>query len=383
MPNVVMRARLDVADPERQARLGPLQRLALRLLIAAQHQRFVRRVEIEADHIPELGLKLFVVGQFEGPRQVRLDVVGRPQTLHARLRNAGRARHRSAAPTPQGGRRRHRLVQHHAHRRRRQRRFAAAPRRVVQSGKTLRQKALTPVVHRRPRHAEAGRDLPLRHALGPQQDDLGPLPVPHRDRGRPHAALQLLSFAGFQRKRIANHQSPVLRAAVTDTRSRLYMSSYLRGTTLAKPGAICVSGTVRDHIRGKLPYPLEDRGEQNVKNIAVPVRVFALRPESIAELLTTVAAPQPTRRWNTSRFAMAAGAAAAVLVIAIGAWWFWPWAKSSPAAAVAGATSIAQPPAAPRLSIVVLPFANLSNDPDQQYFADGITEDVTTDLSRI
>ena len=152
---------------------------------------------------------------------------------------------------------------------------------------------------------------------------------------------------------------------------------------LAKPGAICVSGTVRDHIRGKLPYPLEDRGEQNVKNIAVPVRVFALRPEAIAELLTTVAAPQPTRRWNTSHFAMAAGAAAAVLVIAIGAWWFWPWAKSSPAAAVAGATSIAQPPAAPRLSIVVLPFANLSNDPDQQYFADGITEDVTTDLSRI
>src|SRR6516162_9337489 len=56
---------------------------------------------------------------------------------------------------------------------------------------------------------------------------------------------------------------------------------------LAKPGAICVSGTVRDHIRAKLPYPLEDRGEQNVKNIAVPVRVFALRPEAIAELPAT------------------------------------------------------------------------------------------------
>src|SRR5207253_2686164 len=47
------------------------------------------------------------------------------------------------------------------------------------------------------------------------------------------------------------------------------------------------------------------------------------------------------------------------------------------------ATSISQPSVAPRLSIVVLPFANLGNDPDQQYFADGITEDLTTDLSRI
>ena len=46
-------------------------------------------------------------------------------------------------------------------------------------------------------------------------------------------------------------------------------------------------------------------------------------------------------------------------------------------------TSISAPVAAPRLSVVVLPFANLSNDPDQQYFADGITEDLTTDLSRL
>jgi adenylate cyclase len=54
---------------------------------------------------------------------------------------------------------------------------------------------------------------------------------------------------------------------------------------LAEPGGICVSRVVRDQIRDKLPYPFEDRGDQSVKNIPRPVRVFALRPEAIADLL--------------------------------------------------------------------------------------------------
>jgi adenylate cyclase len=107
---------------------------------------------------------------------------------------------------------------------------------------------------------------------------------------------------------------------------------------LAEPGGICISRTVRDHIRDKLPYRFEDLGEQSVKNIARPVRVYALRPEAVTAL---------------------------------------------PASSAPPSTSISHPALAPRLSIVVLPFANLSNDPEQQYFADGITEDVTTDLSRL
>jgi adenylate cyclase len=107
---------------------------------------------------------------------------------------------------------------------------------------------------------------------------------------------------------------------------------------LAEPGGICISRTVRDQIRDKLPYSFEDRGEQSVKNIARPVRVYALRPEAVAELpVSDAPSPKPTP----------------------------------------------QPLATPRLSIVVLPFANLSSDPEQQYFADGITEDLTTDLSRL
>src|SRR4051794_27633945 len=50
---------------------------------------------------------------------------------------------------------------------------------------------------------------------------------------------------------------------------------------LAEPGGICISRMVRDQIRDKLPYPFEDRGELSVKNIARPVRVYALRPEAI------------------------------------------------------------------------------------------------------
>jgi adenylate cyclase len=161
---------------------------------------------------------------------------------------------------------------------------------------------------------------------------------------------------------------------------------------LAEPGGICVSRMVRDQIRDKLPYPFEDMGEQNVKNIARPVRAFALRPEG----LTALSHPG-LRAFRRRRLLIGAPAAAALVVVAI-AWWFWPaatslsragkpadqaTASSAPTPTAPAATPISPPLVAQRLSIVVLPFANLSNDPDQQYFADSITEDLTTDLSGI
>ena len=154
---------------------------------------------------------------------------------------------------------------------------------------------------------------------------------------------------------------------------------------LAEPGGICVSGTVRDQVRDKLPYALDDMGEQSVKNIARPVRVYALRPEAVADLPARNVQFEAPRRRPTTHVAMAAGAAA-TLVIGVIAWWLWSATRSSPTppvAVAATATSIPQPLVAPRLSIVVLPFANLSDDREQQYFVDGVTEDLTTDLSRI
>jgi len=149
---------------------------------------------------------------------------------------------------------------------------------------------------------------------------------------------------------------------------------------LAEPGGICVSARVREDAAGKLDLAFEDIGEQSLKNIARPVRVYALRLKDGSVSMEPIATPQ---RRVMGIAIVGAAAVAAVLVVATGAWWLWPASKPASTAAVASSTSVVQPLVAQRLSIIVLPFANLSSDPEQQYFADGITEDVTTDLSRI
>jgi TolB-like protein/class 3 adenylate cyclase len=148
---------------------------------------------------------------------------------------------------------------------------------------------------------------------------------------------------------------------------------------LAEPGGVCVSHTVRDQIHDKLPYVLDDLGEQFVKNIARPIRAYALSPETIVGLPAASISRIAPRRSRVQPV-MISAAVAAALVIAGVAWWVWPAPRSPTAGAPVAASAQL---VAPRMSIVVLPFANLSNDPDQQYFADGITEDVTTALSRI
>jgi adenylate cyclase len=154
---------------------------------------------------------------------------------------------------------------------------------------------------------------------------------------------------------------------------------------LAEPAGICISRVVRDQIRDKLPYTFEDLGEQQVKNIARPVRVYAMSPATIAAI-ERVALP-PGRRIRISSLV---GMFAIVAVAIGGATGWWSWSRehssddvTSPAAASVPTHTAAVEASLPRLSIVVLPFENLSHDPDQDYFADGITEDLTTDLSRI
>ena len=98
---------------------------------------------------------------------------------------------------------------------------------------------------------------------------------------------------------------------------------------LAEPGGICISGMVRDQIGTKLPLAFTDLGEQQVKNITQPIRAYRVRGES-----------------------------------------------STPAV-------MASPPLPDKPSIAVLPFQNLSGDPEQEYFADGMVEEITTALSKV
>jgi adenylate cyclase len=106
---------------------------------------------------------------------------------------------------------------------------------------------------------------------------------------------------------------------------------------LADPGSICVSGTVFDSVKGKVGLDFEDLGEQQVKNIEDPVRVYRVVLDSATIEGETVGTPNES---------------AAVL----------------------------EPPDKP--SIAVLPFNNMSGDPEQDYFSDGITEDIITELSK-
>jgi adenylate cyclase len=155
---------------------------------------------------------------------------------------------------------------------------------------------------------------------------------------------------------------------------------------LAEPGGICISATVHEHVRAKLAYPFEDRGVQTLKNIAEPVRVYALGPERIASLPTdTPSSVMPTKRFGWYAAAIAAGS------VCVAALWM-VWAQFVPPTehkiALPGtlAASVPEPiiqANPPRLSIVVLPFTNAARDSKQEYFVEGVTEDLTTDLSRI
>ena len=150
---------------------------------------------------------------------------------------------------------------------------------------------------------------------------------------------------------------------------------------LAQPGGICLSGAVRDQIGTRLPVAFVPLGDQRVKNIAEPVRAFTVAGSSDAR----AAVPVPHLGRGSIRTRVMAGAAAAAIMIAAGggAWWLWAGRQSDQRVQPETTGARLQSQTAPRLSIVVLPFANLSNDPQQEYFADGITEDLTTDVARI
>jgi adenylate cyclase len=149
-------------------------------------------------------------------------------------------------------------------------------------------------------------------------------------------------------------------------------------------GGICVSRTVRDHVHGRLDLRFEAIGPLTLKNIARPLEAFVVRLDPGAPPHSPVA--------RRPRVLKLAGLAVLFLTIGSGAAWWLHRYRLLPVAEVPRApTELAShfvPPSvglssAPPLSLVVLPIQNLSGDPKEDYIADGITDDLTTDLSRI
>jgi adenylate cyclase len=129
---------------------------------------------------------------------------------------------------------------------------------------------------------------------------------------------------------------------------------------IAEPGGICISSSAYDQVRGKVPVEFTDLGEQTLKNIARPIRVYALVKNALdvrrqaenggpsSPFAPRLSSPSPSKDLSSSEFAL----------------------KGDP------------PPLPDKPSIAVLPFQNMSGDPEQEYFADGIVEDIITALSR-
>ncbi len=144
---------------------------------------------------------------------------------------------------------------------------------------------------------------------------------------------------------------------------------------VCEPGAICLSEDAYRQVKGRLDLAVSDLGQTQLKNIAEPIRVYSLRVgvPAQAKPAIEVEAAEPKKR--SALVPLAVALAALLILIGVGAWWF----NANRPIAVASKA----PAEAARISIVVLPFTNLSNDPAQDYFADGVTENLTTELSRL
>jgi adenylate cyclase len=159
---------------------------------------------------------------------------------------------------------------------------------------------------------------------------------------------------------------------------------------IAKPGAICLSEDAYRQVKGRLDLAVTDLGPTPLKNIADPIRVYSLevgQPAQAKPAATVAAAtsesvaaspkPRAFRRWPALAAALALALALALLAAGAFAW------RAGYAPRFMTASVDDKLATAPRLSIVVLPFENLSGDKEQEYFADGISDDLTTDLSHL
>ena len=148
--------------------------------------------------------------------------------------------------------------------------------------------------------------------------------------------------------------------------------------SLAEPGGICISRTVLHEVRDKLEVGFEFLGDQAMKNIEYPIPVYRvlMDPEAAGKV---VGEARPGPRLKSSAAVAAVVGVFALAVVAGSIAWWQPWQSSPPPAP----TPAESAPLPDKPSIVVLPFANMSGDREQEYFSDGMTGDLITDLSKL
>jgi TolB-like protein/class 3 adenylate cyclase/rhodanese-related sulfurtransferase len=148
---------------------------------------------------------------------------------------------------------------------------------------------------------------------------------------------------------------------------------------LAEPGGICVSEQVYMAVGSKLSLDYADIGEQEFKNIAAPVRAYQVHLKPGSELPRPSEQPKPVQSSKTRRWQSMITALVIILVVTGAAtYWIKPWEQMEEPASVENMAY----PLPDKPSIAVLPLDNMSDDASQDYFADGMTEDLITDLSK-
>src|SRR5947208_1394231 len=229
MPGIIVRHGAGALGRQRQAQLRAFERLALAFLVAAQHQRLCRRIEIEPDHIPKLLLELRIVGEFEGLQTMRLQVVLRPDALHRTGRDAGVPAHRSNAPTGLAVRRPCRLGDNPRQRRRRDRGLATPPRPLVEAGQTGTLKPPRPGRHALWRCLQLRGDGFDTNTLQPPQNDLGAFAITHPDRSGARPPAKFLHDIWLCPQSLDRPRNPRSSHSSTPPAN---LSRYLRSRTL-------------------------------------------------------------------------------------------------------------------------------------------------------